>query len=94
MSSKNNSIKLQLLWKNGRRCAICGRKIRSLDELTVDHIVPLSKGGKRVLKNCQLAHKTCNSCKNDTMPDKYEKMIRYNRRRILIMRIRRAIVVW
>ena len=94
MSSKNNTIKLQLLWEHGRRCAICGKKIRSIDELTVDHIVPRSKGGKNIISNCQLAHKSCNTRKSDTMPDKYEKLLRYNRRRILLMRIRKAIVVW
>lgn len=91
---KNNTIKLQLLWEKGKRCAICGKKIKSFDELTVDHIVPISKGGKRVLENCQLAHKSCNSRKSDTMPDKYEKLLKYNKRRIMLMRIRHAIVVW
>lgn len=94
MSTKNKSIKLQLLWKYGNRCAICGRKIRSLDELTVDHIIPKAKGGKNVISNCQLAHKTCNELKNDTMPDEYERMLRSNKRRILKMRIRRAILFW
>ena len=94
MSTKNNTIKLQLLWEHGKRCAICGKKIRSFEELTVDHIVPISKGGKKVIENCQLAHKSCNSRKNDIMPDKFEKMLKYNRRRILLMRLRRGIIVW
>ncbi len=92
--SSNNSIKLRLLWENGKRCAICGKKIESIEDLTVDHIVPISKGGSRTISNCQLAHKSCNSRKNDTMPDKYEKLLKYNKRRILLMRIRKVIVVW
>ncbi|MBR3157271.1 HNH endonuclease [Candidatus Saccharibacteria bacterium] len=94
MSSRNNSIKLQLLWENGRRCAICGKKIRNLDELTVDHIVPKSKGGRHTIDNCQLAHKSCNSLKNDKMPEEFEKALRYNRKRVLIMRIRKGILFW
>ena len=94
MSSNNTNIKLRLLWKNGKRCAICGKKIKTLDDLTVDHIVPLGRGGKNVIDNCQLAHKTCNSMKNDILPDKYEWMLRYNKRRILKMRIRQMIIFW
>ena len=94
MSSKTTNIKLQLLWEHGKRCAICGKKISSYDELTVDHIIPRSKGGKNVLSNCQLAHRACNSKKNDTMPDKFEQLLRYNKRRIIFMRIKKAIIVW
>ena len=94
MTSKNNTIKLRLLWENGKRCAICGKMIESVDDLTVDHIIPISKGGKQNIENCQLAHKSCNCKKSDTMPDEYERLLRYNRRRILLMRVRRGIVVW
>ncbi|MBR2741226.1 HNH endonuclease [Candidatus Saccharibacteria bacterium] len=94
MASKNNTIKLRLLWENGKRCAICGKMIESVDDLTVDHIIPISKGGKREISNCQLAHKSCNSRKSDIMPDEYERLLRYNRRRIMLMRVRRGIVVW
>ena len=94
MSSNINSIKLQLLWKQGKRCAICGKKIHNLDDLTVDHIIPLSKGGKNDIYNCQLAHRLCNSYKNDKLPDEYEKILRNNRRRIVKMRIKRLFVFW
>ena len=94
MASKNNTIKLRLLWENGKRCAICGKMIESVDDLTVDHIVPISKGGKREISNCQLAHKACNCNKSDIMPDEYERLLRYNRRRIMLMRVRKGIVVW
>ena len=94
MASKNNTIKLRLLWENGKRCAICGKMIENIDDLTVDHIVPISKGGKREIENCQLAHKACNCKKSDIMPDEYERLLRYNRRRIMLMRVRKGIVVW
>ena len=94
MSSNNNSIKMRLLWENGKRCAICGKKIRSFDELTVDHIVPRSKGGKHTIGNCQLAHKSCNSLKNDKMPEEYERALKYNKRRIILMRVRRGSLFW
>lgn len=32
---------------------------------TIDHIVPLSVGEKHSINNCQLAHRLCNSLKNN-----------------------------
>ena len=86
--------KLELLWRDGRRCAICGRKIKDLDDLTIDHIVPLAKGGKNTLENYQLAHKACNEAKGSMLPEEHVKILKYNRRRILLMRIKKGIVVW
>ena len=46
-------------------CAICGNRIHSLEDSTVDHINPHSKGGKTVRENAQLSHRSCNASKND-----------------------------
>lgn len=35
---------------------------------TIDHIIPVSKGGRHVWENVQLAHQGCNSRKRDSMP--------------------------
>jgi len=32
---------------------------------TIDHIIPLSKGGLHMMSNCQLAHRRCNSYKGN-----------------------------
>lgn len=40
-------------------CGICGSLV-SPDELSIDHIVPISKGGPHTTSNLQLAHLTCN----------------------------------
>jgi 5-methylcytosine-specific restriction endonuclease McrA len=93
-SRARTKAKLELLWRDGRRCAICGRKIKDLDDLTIDHIVPLAKGGKNAMENYQLAHKACNEAKGSMLPKEHMKIIRYNRRRILLMRIKKGIVVW
>lgn len=51
-------------------CRICGLPVHSekgVDDYwdgTIDHIVPLSKGGEHSMSNCQLAHRVCNSLKN------------------------------
>ena len=45
-------------------CPICGVEIDALN-MSVDHIVPVSKGGKNSLKNFQLLCQSCNSRKGN-----------------------------
>ena len=47
------------------KCLCCGRKAR----LTMDHIVPLSKGGGNDISNIQPLCMTCNNKKNDRIID-------------------------
>lgn len=49
-------------------CKLCNNEIHSLDDGTVDHITPYSKGGKTTPDNGQLAHRGCNARKNAQMP--------------------------
>ena len=49
-------------------CKLCKNQIHSLDDSTVDHIIPYSKGGKTSADNGQLAHRSCNARKNAQMP--------------------------
>lgn len=39
------------------------------EELTVDHIIPWSKGGRTVLSNAELLCRACNSKKGNKLPD-------------------------
>ena len=43
-------------------CQYCGKKGKK--ELTIDHVVPISKGGKSTFENCVTACFRCNSRKN------------------------------
>ncbi len=58
-------------------CQLCGeptdRKVRWPHPLypTIDHIIPVSKGGKHEESNLQCAHARCNVRKQATMPDLY-----------------------
>lgn len=46
------------------KCLLCGRKF-DISDLTVDHIIPLSKGGKHEWRNIQPLCKSCNSKKHN-----------------------------
>lgn len=67
----------QLYNRDGGVCQICGKKTDWMDNAwganfgplypTIDHIVPLAKGGPHSWENVQLAHAICNSAKRDTI---------------------------
>lgn len=46
-------------------CGLCGYGIATVDEITVDHILPKSKGGPNHVTNLQPAHKVCNERKSN-----------------------------
>jgi 5-methylcytosine-specific restriction endonuclease McrA len=62
------------------RCALCGGRIRRglgynhPDALTMDHIVPLSKGGEDVASNVQAAHRHCNTLKGNGCSSRGEQL--------------------
>jgi 5-methylcytosine-specific restriction endonuclease McrA len=50
-------------------CQYCGCRPRS-EELTIDHVVPRSQGGKSTWENCVLACVKCNHSKADRTPER------------------------
>jgi 5-methylcytosine-specific restriction endonuclease McrA len=67
------AIKKQLINSKGAICGICGKPIEDMKHCTIDHIIPLSKGGMTTLENCQLAHVWCNKRKGSRVWKKGEK---------------------
>lgn len=53
------------------RCYLCGEEMTVYD-CSIDHVVPVSKGGKDKMSNKLLAHGICNSEKADRIPTKNE----------------------
>lgn len=60
-SKDYDRLMLALIERDGFECAICGTR----DDLTIDHIVPLSKGGGDDLDNLRLLCRKHNSQKGD-----------------------------
>lgn len=42
------------------KCALCETEAGDFDHLTIDRIIPLSKGGNNRIYNMQLACRPCN----------------------------------
>lgn len=64
---KAKELKKSAWWKKKRAsgiCYYCNRKF-PVNELTMDHIVPLSKGGKSIKANLVPCCKECNSNKKN-----------------------------
>ena len=51
--------------RDGFKCAYCSAK---KDKLTIDHIIPRSRGGKTDFENCVAACKSCNNKKGNKTP--------------------------
>ncbi len=66
-----DSIKLSVITENLKKnngdicCAICGKKLASIQECHFDHIFPFAKGGRSTQYNCQILCVSCNIKKND-----------------------------
>lgn len=56
-------------------CAYCGQH-RNIKYMTVDHIMPLSKGGTDSLDNLQCTCKKCNGLKGNMLPGEFTDFIR------------------
>lgn len=64
-------IPVEVFERDGWRCGICGERIpegaRYPDprSASVDHVIPLSRGGTHEMKNVQATHLLCNALKRD-----------------------------
>jgi len=58
--------------RDAYKCQYCGTNI----ELTIDHIIPVSRGGKNTFENCVAACKPCNNKKNNRTPSEANMFLR------------------
>jgi len=72
--AKARELRQSQWWKNriaAGRCYYCGAEVPP-KELTLDHIVPLVRGGRSTKGNCVPACKECNSKKQSLLPLEWE----------------------
>jgi len=56
-----------VLWRDQNRCQYCS-KIFATENLTIDHVIPKSRGGNKTWKNLVAACKKCNQKKGCRTP--------------------------
>lgn len=61
-------LRLTVFERDNNTCVYCGRKRKSVKYLTVDHVVPVCRGGQDVLDNLVTACKPCNLHKGSRTP--------------------------
>ncbi len=61
-------LRYQVLERDNFRCVRCGASAADGVKLHVDHIIPVSRGGKTVMSNLQTLCETCNLGKGSDMP--------------------------
>lgn len=74
---KARELRKQGWWKNRIAtgiCHYCGRQFPPR-ELTLDHIVPVARGGRSSRGNCVPACKQCNNNKKDLLPLEWEEYL-------------------
>ena len=66
-----NVSRIEVYRRDGGICGICGKVINlnikapHAESLSLDHVMPLTKGGKHTYLNAQIAHYGCNSRKGN-----------------------------
>lgn len=60
-----------LVNKYGSICYLCRSPFKSMKDITLDHWMPLSKGGEDNLDNYRLAHEGCNKLKSNLTPEQF-----------------------
>lgn len=67
---QSRTTKKRLAAKHGWECFYCGCGL-SVETGTVDHVIPLSRGGTNRIDNKVLACLPCNSAKADALPEEW-----------------------
>lgn len=71
---KARDLRRSQWWRNriaAGLCHYCGRQVKP-SELTLDHVVPLVRGGCSTRGNCVPSCKDCNSRKKDLLPIEWQ----------------------
>jgi 5-methylcytosine-specific restriction endonuclease McrA len=65
---RSSTKRSRILARDRQRCQYCGLRATSF-ELTIDHIIPRSRGGRTIAENLCAACLSCNQRKGDRTPE-------------------------
>ena len=65
--------KKNVLVRDGFKCSYCGT---DKEKLTIDHIIPKSRGGETTFENCVSSCKPCNNRKGDKTPSEVKMYLK------------------
>ncbi len=74
---KARVLRKQNWWKNRiarGTCHYCGKSVPP-KELTLDHVVPIARGGRSTKGNCVPACKDCNNQKKNLLPMEWDEYL-------------------
>jgi 5-methylcytosine-specific restriction endonuclease McrA len=72
----------QLIERDGRSCVWCGRVLWRAD-LTLEHVVPRSRGGHMTSDNALIACRSCNRRRGHTAPSQWLEAAQRPRREVV-----------
>ncbi len=74
---KARELRKQQWWKNRIAAGICHYCNQTFlpKDLTLDHIVPIARGGRSTKGNCVPACKQCNNNKKDLLPLEWQEYL-------------------
>ena len=78
--SKQERIKIHKMF--AWRCAYCGEYV-DFAKMTVDHIIPVRRGGKDEMSNYYPACKPCNSTKGSMLVEEFRERVQRDLRCII-----------
>lgn len=75
---KARALRKQDWWKNRIAKGVCYYCEKSVPpkELTLDHLLPVARGGRSTKGNCVPACKDCNNRKRDLLPLEWDEYLR------------------
>jgi 5-methylcytosine-specific restriction endonuclease McrA len=71
------NIRTKILMRDGYRCQYCSAR-GTAAELTIDHILPRSRGGRTTPENLAASCRACNNRKGDRTPAEARMPLRAN----------------
>ncbi len=77
---KARVLRKQSWWQNKIAkgiCHYCGKTAKP-KELTLDHVVPIARGGRSTKGNCVPACKECNNNKKNLLPMEWDEYLKNN----------------